>query len=127
MLQSNDSCLLSSLEEDLNVNDMAKELLMGNNIMGKLFEEVYTIKIKKSLLRNEDREDLDEDMKDLCKTSVLIKTEDKGLTEAEYEALLEKDENGDGNVVIIGESSNSSGSNDSCWVQVIIISQYQIY
>ena len=111
MLQSNDSCLLSSLEEDLNVNDMAKELLMGNNIMGKLFEEVYTIKIKKSLMRNEDRQDLEEDMKELCKTSVLIKTEDKGLTEAEYEALLEKDENGDGNVVIIGESS--SGSNDS--------------
>ena len=126
MVQSNDTCLLSSLEEDLNVNDMAKELLMGNNVQG-WFEEVYTIKIKKLLLRNEDRQDLEEDMKDLCKTSVLIKTEDKGLTEAEYEALLEKDENGDGNVVIIGESSNSSGSNDSCWVQVIIISQYQIY
>ena len=125
MVQSNDTCLLSSLEEDLNVNDMAKELLMGNNIMGKLFEEVYTIKIKKSLLRNEDRQDLEEDMKDLCKTSVLIKTEDKGLTEAEYEALLEKDENGDGNVVIIGDS----GSNDSCWVQVmvIIITQCHIY
>ena len=46
MVQSNDTCLLSSLEEDLNVNDMAKELLMGNNIQG-LFEEVYTIKIKK--------------------------------------------------------------------------------
>ena len=115
MVQSNDTCLLSSLEEDLNVNDMAKELLMGNNVQG-WFEEVYTIKIKKLLLRNEDRQPLSDEMQTLCKTSVLVQTEDKGLTKDEYEALLEEDQNGDKNVVMISEPSYSSLS---CWVQVI--------
>lgn len=119
MLQSNGSCLLSGLAEGLNVNDMANELMIGNDTEDQLFEDVYTIKVKRLLLRKEDRRYLIDDMDTLCKQSVLIQTEDQELSKEEYEALLEKDADGQDNAVVISNSAGP-GLNDSCWIQVII-------
>ena len=128
MLQSNGSCLLSGLAEGLNVNDMANELMIGNDTEEQLFEDVYTIKVKRLLLRKEDRRYLIDDMDTLCKQSVLIQTEDQELPKEEYEALLEKDADGQDNVVVISNPT-APGLNYSCWIQVIIeqLLLYHVY
>ena len=114
MLKSNGLCLLSRLPGDLNLYDMANALGKENNT--NIFTDDYRIKIKKSLLRKEDRRNLGVEMRSLCDQNVLVKTEDKGITKEIYEKLLDQEEN----VVVIGQNYSQTrlSSPSHCWIQV---------